>query len=63
MDTDDLEPVTKKPDIKNLEIMSVDALGEYIDTAEGSHALLANMLASNALMSALTKRSSGFTLL
>ena len=30
MDTDDLEPVVKKPDIKNLEIMSIEALGEYI---------------------------------
>ena len=30
MDTDDLEPAVKKPDIKNLEIMSIEALVEYI---------------------------------
>jgi len=31
MDTDDLEPIVKKPEIKNLEVMSIEALGEYID--------------------------------
>ena len=31
MDTDDLEPIVKKPEIKDLEIMSVEALGEYIE--------------------------------
>jgi uncharacterized small protein (DUF1192 family) len=35
MDTDDLEPVAKKPDAKNLEIMSIEALGEYIAELEG----------------------------
>lgn len=35
MDTDDLEPVVKKPDSKNLEIMSIEALGEYIAELEG----------------------------
>jgi len=31
MDTDDLEPVVKKTEVKNLEVMSIEALGEYID--------------------------------
>ena len=31
MDTDDLEPIVKKPVIKDLEVMSIEALGEYID--------------------------------
>ena len=31
MDTDDLEPIVKKPEIKDLEVMSIEALGEYID--------------------------------
>ena len=35
MDTDDLEPVAKMPDAKNLEIMSIEALGEYIAGLEG----------------------------
>ena len=30
MDTDDLEPIVKKAEIRNLEIMSIEALGEYI---------------------------------
>ncbi len=35
MDTDDLEPVAKKPDARNLEVMSIEALGEYIAELEG----------------------------
>lgn len=31
MDLSELEPKNKKPDPKNLEEMSIDALGEYID--------------------------------
>ena len=31
MDIDDLEPAKKKPAPKNLEIMSIEALREYID--------------------------------
>ncbi|MDP7624735.1 MAG: DUF1192 family protein [Rhodospirillales bacterium] len=31
MDTDDLEPIVKKPEIKDLEVMSIEALGKYID--------------------------------
>ena len=30
MDTDDLEPVKKKPVLKDLEIMSIEALKDYI---------------------------------
>lgn len=30
MDERDLEPLTKKPDIKNLEVLSVEALEDYI---------------------------------
>ncbi|MBT3992112.1 MAG: DUF1192 domain-containing protein [Rhodospirillaceae bacterium] len=31
MDTDDLEPIVKKVEIRDLEVMSIEALGEYID--------------------------------
>ena len=31
MDWDDLEPLKKKKVLKDLEVMSVEALGEYID--------------------------------
>ncbi len=31
MDTDDLEPIVKKVEIKDLEVLSIEALGEYID--------------------------------
>jgi|TARA_B100002003_G_scaffold13328_2_gene11297 uncharacterized small protein (DUF1192 family) len=31
MDTDDLEPIVIKPEIKDLEVISIEALGEYID--------------------------------
>ena len=34
MDTDDLEPVKKKPAPKNLEVLSIEALGEYIAELE-----------------------------
>ncbi len=34
MDTDDLEPEKKKQEPKNLEIMSIEALGEYIGERE-----------------------------
>lgn len=30
MDTDDLEPIVKKTRMRDLEIMSIEALGEYI---------------------------------
>ena len=31
MDTDDLEPIKKKPVLKDLQVMSVAALEEYIE--------------------------------
>lgn len=34
MDTDDLEPQKQKPAPKNLEEMSIEALGEYIEDLE-----------------------------
>jgi len=34
MDWNELEPQNKKPDLKNLEIMSIQALGEYIAELE-----------------------------
>ncbi|NQU60959.1 MAG: DUF1192 domain-containing protein [Rhodospirillales bacterium] len=35
MDTDDLEPSVKKPAVKNLEEMSIEALQDYIAEMEG----------------------------
>ncbi len=34
MDTDDLEPEKKKPAPKNLEVLSIEALGQYIGELE-----------------------------
>ncbi|MCF3630601.1 DUF1192 domain-containing protein [Alphaproteobacteria bacterium LMO-S08] len=34
MDADDLEPQKKKPDLKNLEVMSIEALNDYIADLE-----------------------------
>lgn len=34
MDTDDLEPITPKKEIKNLEVMSIEALHDYIAEME-----------------------------
>lgn len=31
MDIDELEPTKKKPELKNLEIMSIEALNTYIE--------------------------------
>ena len=31
MDEDDLDPLTKRPKPKDLEVMSIEALSEYID--------------------------------
>tara|TARA_B100001057_G_C22436162_1_gene789329 strand:+ start:22 stop:213 length:192 start_codon:yes stop_codon:yes gene_type:complete len=31
MDTDDIEPIAKPQDLKDLEVMSVEALNTYID--------------------------------
>ncbi len=35
MVSDDLEPITVQPDKKNLEVMSIEALQEYIDELKG----------------------------
>ncbi|MEE2761336.1 MAG: DUF1192 domain-containing protein [Pseudomonadota bacterium] len=35
MDTDDLEPAAEKTQTKDLEVMSIEALGEYIAELEG----------------------------
>ena len=34
MDSDELEPKPKKPDLKNLEILSIEALNEYVRELE-----------------------------
>ena len=34
MDADDLEPPKKKADLKNLEVMSIEALNDYIADLE-----------------------------
>ncbi|MEP1029501.1 MAG: DUF1192 family protein, partial [Alphaproteobacteria bacterium] len=34
MDVDDLEPQKKKPELKNLEVMSIEALNDYIGDLE-----------------------------
>ena len=31
MDIDDLEPIKTKATLKNLEVMSIEALGEYVE--------------------------------
>jgi uncharacterized small protein (DUF1192 family) len=34
MDLDDLEPRKKKPELRNLDVMSIEALNEYIGELE-----------------------------
>ena len=34
MDTDELEPIKKKQVLKDLDVFSIDALGEYIEELE-----------------------------
>jgi uncharacterized small protein (DUF1192 family) len=46
MDTDDLEPIKKKPALKNLEILSIDALRDYIDELKGEIRRTEDMIAS-----------------
>lgn len=46
MDTEDLEPIKKKPVLKNLEIMSMDALREYIDELKGEIRRAEDMIAA-----------------
>ena len=45
MDTDDLEPRAKKPQLKNLEEMSIEALGEYISELEAEIGRTKKMIA------------------
>lgn len=35
MDEEDLQPKSRKPDLKNLEILSIEALEDYIGELEG----------------------------
>jgi len=46
METDDLEPQQKKPALKNLEVMSIEALNDYIGELEGEIARAREMIAS-----------------
>ncbi len=46
MDTDDLEPQQPKPEPKNLEVMSIEALAEYIEELEAEIARVREMIAS-----------------
>ena len=46
MDIEDLEPKNKKPEPKNLEVMSIEALGEYIDELEAEIARVRIEIAS-----------------
>ena len=45
MDTDDLEPEQKKPEPKNLEEMSIEALEEYIAELEAEIARVREVIA------------------
>lgn len=45
MDTDDLEPIKKKPVAKNLEIMSIEALRDYVDELKGEIRRAEDMIA------------------
>ena len=46
MEPEDLEPRTKKPVPKNLEVMSIEALREYIAELETEIARVREMIAS-----------------
>jgi uncharacterized small protein (DUF1192 family) len=46
MDTDDLEPIKKKPALKDLEVMSIEALREYIDGLKDEIRRAEDMIAS-----------------
>jgi uncharacterized small protein (DUF1192 family) len=45
MDADDLEPKKKKPAPKNLEVMSIEALNEYIGDLEAEIARVRDAIA------------------
>jgi uncharacterized small protein (DUF1192 family) len=46
MDLDDLEPRNKKPPPKNLEEMSIEALGDYINTLKQEITRTENMIST-----------------
>lgn len=46
MDPEDLEPKTKKPAPKNLEVMSIEALHEYVAELEAEIARAREMIAA-----------------
>jgi len=46
MDPEDLEPKTKKPVPKNLEVMSIEALSEYVAELEAEIARAQEMIAA-----------------
>ena len=46
MDPEDLEPKTKKPAPKNLEVMSIEALHEYVAELEAEIARVREMIAA-----------------
>jgi uncharacterized small protein (DUF1192 family) len=46
MDPEDLEPKTKKPAPKNLEVMSIEALHEYVGELEAEIARVREMIAA-----------------
>ena len=45
MDTDDLEPIKEKPAPKNLDIMSIEALHEYVGELEAEIARVRDAIA------------------
>jgi uncharacterized small protein (DUF1192 family) len=46
MDPQDLEPRTQKPTPRNLEVMSIEALHEYVGELEGEIARVREMIAA-----------------
>jgi len=46
MDADDLDPIKKKPVLKDLEVMSIEALRDYIDGLKGEIRRAEEMIAS-----------------
>ncbi len=46
MDTDDLEPIKKKPVLRDLEIMSIEALKDYIADLTAEIRRVEGMIAS-----------------
>lgn len=46
VDVDDLEPINKKPPLKNLDVMSIEALGEYIDELKAEIARVRSAVAA-----------------